>query len=275
MTEIPAGQEILSVIGGPAKTTSDVVVELVDVSKSFGDLEVLRGVNLSVRGGECVCVIGPSGSGKSTLLRCINYLEDIDASGSVTVNGQRMGYSSRGGRWVKAREGEVARQRQEIGMVFQRFNLFPHMTALENVITGPVRVRGDDRRQAREVGAALLARVGLSDKLTAYPNQLSGGQQQRVAICRALAMRPTVMLFDEPTSALDPEMIGEVLAVIEELVVEGMTTIIVTHEMKFASRAAARVAMMDDGVIVEEAPPDQFFAAPSDERTRRFLSKLL
>jgi len=265
--------ELLAVVGGP-EAVAETVVELQDVHKSFRTLEVLRGISLTVRRGECVCVVGPSGSGKTTLIRCINALEPID-QGRLFVNGHPLGTIERNGRTRPAGDRALSRQREEIGMVFQRFNLFPHMTALENVIAGPVRVRGTSRSQAEPVGRELLARVGLQDKVGAYPGQLSGGQQQRVAICRALAMRPAVMLFDEPTSALDPEMIGEVLTVIAELQREGMTMMIVTHETQFARHTADRMVMMDEGLIVEEGPPDQFFDNPADERTRRFLSKVL
>jgi len=265
--------ELLAVVGGPEQV-SDTVIQLVDVHKSFHQLEVLRGVDLTVRRGECVCVVGPSGSGKTTLIRCINALETIN-SGRIFVNGHPLGTIERNGRTRPASDRAVARQRQEIGMVFQRFNLFPHMTALENVVAGPLRVRGTARAEAERVGRELLVRVGLQDKQQSYPRQLSGGQQQRVAICRALAMRPAVMLFDEPTSALDPEMIGEVLTVIAELQHEGMTMMIVTHEIQFARHTANRVLMMDDGLIVEDASPDRFFDHPQDARTRRFLSKVL
>ncbi len=265
--------DLLAVVGGP-ELVAETAIELDDVHKSFRTLEVLRGIRLTVKRGECVCVIGPSGSGKTTLIRCINALEPIDR-GRLLVNGHPLGTVEVKGRTRPASDRELSRQRQEIGMVFQRFNLFPHMTALENVIAGPIRVRGTPRAKAEPVGRELLARVGLQDKERAYPRQLSGGQQQRVAICRALAMRPAVMLFDEPTSALDPEMIGEVLTVIAELKREGMTMMIVTHETQFARHTADRMVMIDEGLIVEEGPPDQFFDHPSDERTRRFLSKVL
>src|SRR5579885_2970058 len=271
MSEAPG--ELLAVVGGPEQV-SDTAIQLTAIHKSFHQLEVLRGIDLAVRRGECVCVVGPSGSGKTTLIRCINALETIDR-GQVTVNGHPLGVVEHNGRALPASDRLLARQRQEIGMVFQRFNLFPHMTALENVVAGPVRVRGTSRAQAEQVGRELLARVGLQDKERSYPRQLSGGQQQRVAICRALAMRPAVMLFDEPTSALDPEMIGEVLTVIAELRREGMTMMIVTHEIQFARHTASRVLMMDEGVIVEDAAPDDFFDRPRDERTRRFLAKVL
>jgi polar amino acid transport system ATP-binding protein len=252
------------------------VLRAVDVHKRFGRLEVLTGVNLEVRRGEVVCVIGPSGSGKSTFLRCINHLEKIDA-GRIEVNGHLIGYRERGGKLVEDSERSIAKQRAEIGMVFQRFNLFPHKTALENVIEAPIRVRGIPKERAIAAGEMLLGRVGLADKRDVYPGKLSGGQQQRVAIARALAMSPTLMLFDEPTSALDPEVTGEVLDVMEELAegVEGMTMIVVTHEMGFARKAAARIAMMDEGRIIEEAPPERFFRSPREERTKQFLSKIL
>lgn len=265
--------ELLAVVGAPEEV-SDTVIELEEVYKSFHPVEVLRGIDLTVKRSECVCVIGPSGSGKTTLIRCINALETIDR-GRIAVNGHPLGTVQRNGRPRAASDRVLARQRQDIGMVFQRFNLFPHMTALENVVAGPVRVRGTRRAEAEQVGKELLARVGLHEKFQSYPRQLSGGQQQRVAICRALAMRPAVMLFDEPTSALDPEMIGEVLAVIAELQHEGMTMIIVTHEIQFARHTADRVLMMDEGAIVEDAPPGRFFDHPADPRTQRFLSKVL
>ena len=256
------------------ESAADVVVRAVDVHKRFGRLEVLKGVDLEVGRGEVVCVIGPSGSGKSTFLRCVNHLEKID-SGRIEVNGHLIGYRERNGKLVEDSEKRIARQRAEIGIVFQRFNLFPHMTALENVIEAPIRVRGVPKQQAIAGAEALLDRVGLSEKRDVYPGKLSGGQQQRVAIARALAMNPTLMLFDEATSALDPEMIGEVLEVMKVLAREGMTMIVVTHEMGFAREAAGRVAMMDDGRIIEEGPPEHFFSAPTEERTRQFLSKIL
>jgi polar amino acid transport system ATP-binding protein len=255
-------------------SSQEVTLRAVDVHKRFGRLEVLKGVTMEVRSHETVCIIGPSGSGKSTLLRCINHLEKIDA-GRIEVNGHLIGYRQRNGRLVEDSERNIARQRAEIGMVFQRFNLFPHMTALENVIEAPVRVRGVPKEQAIAEAKDLLARVGLSDKRDVYPGKLSGGQQQRVAIARALAMKPALMLFDEATSALDPETIGEVLTVMEELAHEGMTMIVVTHEMGFARAAADRVLMMDDGLIVEEGTPEHFFTAPTQERTKQFLSKIL
>ena len=246
-----------------------------DVHKSFGRLEVLKGISLTVKNGERVCIIGASGSGKSTFLRCINHLEKID-SGRIEVNGHLIGYREEKGRIVEDTENNIARQRCEIGMVFQRFNLFPHMTALENVIEAPVRVRKISKAVAVKQGEALLARVGLADKRDVYPGKLSGGQQQRVAIARALAMKPALMLFDEPTSALDPEVIGEVLDVMKALAFEmGTTMIVVTHEMGFAREAADRVVMMDDGRIIEEGPPSHFFDNPREDRTKQFLSKIL
>jgi len=246
-----------------------------DVHKSFGRLAVLKGISLTVKNGERVCIIGASGSGKSTFLRCINHLEKID-SGRIEVNGHLIGYREEKGRIVEDTENNIARQRCEIGMVFQRFNLFPHMTALENIIEAPVRVRKISKPVAVKEGEALLARVGLADKRNVYPGKLSGGQQQRVAIARALAMKPALMLFDEPTSALDPEVIGEVLDVMKALAFEmGTTMIVVTHEMGFAREAADRVVMMDDGRIIEEGPPAHFFDNPREDRTKQFLSKIL
>ncbi len=254
---------------------SDVVMRAVDVVKRYGRNEVLRGISLAVRVREVVCIIGPSGSGKTTFLRCINHLERIDG-GQIEVNGHLIGYRRRAdGTLAEDSERNIARQRTEIGFVFQRFNLWPHRTALENVVEAPMRVRGVPREQAVAEGEKLLARVGLAEKRDAYPNRLSGGQQQRVAIARALAIRPSLMLFDEPTSALDPEMIGEVLEVMRELAVGGMTMIVVSHEMGFAREVADRMVMMDEGRILEAAPPDEFFDAPRHERTKQFLSKIL
>jgi polar amino acid transport system ATP-binding protein len=252
----------------------EMVMQATDVHKSFGKLEVLKGVSLEVTKGETVCIIGPSGSGKTTFIRCINHLEKIDG-GRIEVNGQLIGYRQKGDRLAEDSERNIARQRTQIGMVFQRFNLFPHKTALENVTEAPVHVLGQPKDQARGLGKALLGRVGLGDKLDTYPGKLSGGQQQRVAIARALAMGPTLMLFDEPTSALDPEVTGEVLSVVEELARAGTTMIVVTHEMGFARQAAKRVVMMDDGLIIEEGTPEHFFEAPEHERTKQFLSKIL
>jgi polar amino acid transport system ATP-binding protein len=250
------------------------VVVLEGVHKRFGALEVLRGVDLVVRAGEVAVIIGPSGSGKSTLLRCINHLERVDA-GRVRVAGKLVGYREAGGLIYELREREVAAQRSDIGMVFQRFNLFPHMTALGNVMEAPVQVRGLDRHAARTQALALLDRVGLAEKAAVYPAQLSGGQQQRVAIARALAMRPKVMLFDEPTSALDPELVGEVLDVMRGLAADGMTMIVVTHEMGFAREVGSHLVFIDEGAVVEEGPPREVLANPRHPRTRAFLSKVL
>ncbi|RUX22748.1 amino acid ABC transporter ATP-binding protein [Mesorhizobium sp. M2A.F.Ca.ET.037.01.1.1] len=244
------------------------------VEKHFGDLHVLKGIDLTVRKGEVVVIVGASGSGKTTFIRCINHLERIQ-KGRIEVNGHLIGYRERNGQLVEDSERNIARQRCEIGMVFQLFNLFPHLTALENIIEAPIHVRKIPREEALRTGRALLARVGLADKEDTYPTQLSGGQQQRVAIARALAMRPALMLFDEPTSALDPEMIGEVLDVMKELAREGMTMIVVSHEMGFAREVANRVIMMHGGRIIEDAPPEQFFTAPAHERTAAFLSRVI
>jgi polar amino acid transport system ATP-binding protein len=245
-----------------------------NVHKRFGRLDVLTGVSLRVEPGQVMCVIGPSGSGKSTFLRCINHLEKIDA-GKLWVDGELVGYRQKGDRLYELRDREVAHKRREIGMVFQRFNLFPHMTALDNVAEAPVRVRGESRTQARERARQLLGQVGLSDKATAYPRELSGGQQQRVAIARALAMRPKLMLFDEPTSALDPELVGDVLAVMRQLARDGMTMVVVTHEMGFAREVGDSLVFMDGGVIVEQGNPRDVIGDPQHERTRSFLAKVL
>jgi polar amino acid transport system ATP-binding protein len=244
------------------------------VHKSFGRLEVLRGIDLEVQPKEVMCMIGPSGSGKSTFLRCINHLEKIDA-GRLSVDGELVGYVERGDRLYELPDREVCKKRSEIGMVFQRFNLFPHMTALENVIEAPLRVKGENREQAISRAGALLDRVGLADKVKAYPNQLSGGQQQRVAIARALAMQPKLMLFDEPTSALDPELVGDVLDVMRGLAKDGMTMIVVTHEMGFAREVGDSLVFMDGGVIVEKGNPRDVLTNPQEERTKSFLSKVL
>jgi polar amino acid transport system ATP-binding protein len=254
--------------------SADIVVRAVDVEKRFGRLEVLKGISLDVRKRETVCIIGPSGSGKTTFIRCINHLEKIDG-GRIEVNGQLIGYREQDGKLIEDSERSIARQRTQVGMVFQRFNLFPHKTALQNVTEAPVHVLRVPKAQAIAEAEALLGRVGLGDKRDVYPGKLSGGQQQRVAIARALAMKPALMLFDEPTSALDPEVIGEVLEVMEELAHEGMTMIVVTHEMGFAKVAADRVVMMDEGVIVEEGEPEQLFHAPEHQRTKQFLSKII
>jgi polar amino acid transport system ATP-binding protein len=235
---------------------------------------VLRGISLEVEPREVMCMIGPSGSGKSTFLRCINHLEKIDA-GRLSVDGELVGYRQQGDRLYELPDREVCRKRSEIGMVFQRFNLFPHMTALENVIEAPTRVKHEPRGQAEPRARQLLERVGLADKIKAYPNQLSGGQQQRVAIARALAMQPKLMLFDEPTSALDPELVGEVLDVMRGLARDGMTMIVVTHEMGFAREVGDTLVFMDGGVIVEQGNPKDVIANPQHERTKAFLSKVL
>jgi polar amino acid transport system ATP-binding protein len=244
------------------------------VHKSFGHIEVLQGIDFQVGRGEVSVVIGPSGSGKSTLLRCINHLEKINA-GRIWVDGDLMGYRQRGDRLYEMKEKDVAAQRRSIGMVFQRFNLFPHMTALGNVMEAPCRVGGASRNDGRDQAAALLRRVGLGDKLDAYPNQLSGGQQQRVAIARALAMGPKLMLFDEPTSALDPELVGEVLDVMKDLARDGMTMIVVTHEIGFAREVGDTLTFMDGGVVVESGNPRDVISNPQHQRTKSFLSKVL
>jgi polar amino acid transport system ATP-binding protein len=243
------------------------------VHKRFGSLEVLNGVSLEVPRGEVVCIIGPSGSGKSTFLRCINHLEKIDA-GRVYVDGDLVGYREAGTHLIELHEREAARARADIGMVFQQFNLFPHLTALRNVTEAPLHVRKQKRDEAAALGRELLARVGLAEKLDTYPAQLSGGQQQRVAIARALAMRPKLLLFDEPTSALDPELVGEVLDVMTSLARDGMTMIVVTHEMGFARGVADRVVFMDRGQLIEQGTPDELFGNPQHERTKAFLAKI-
>lgn len=240
------------------------VIRVEGLTKRFGASDVLRGIDCSVSAGEVVCVIGPSGSGKSTLLRCLNGLEDA-SSGRVSVQGVS----------VHEPKTDLDALRTEIGMVFQRFNLFPHKSVLDNLTLAPVQVRGMARAEAESQALQLLQKVGLADKVHAWPNQLSGGQQQRVAIARALAMRPRVMLFDEPTSALDPEMVGEVLAVMQQLAEEGMTMVVVTHEMGFARQVADRVLFMDEGLLVEQGTPAELFDHPREERTQRFLSKVL
>ncbi|MET9341406.1 amino acid ABC transporter ATP-binding protein [Nonomuraea sp. NPDC003804] len=250
------------------------MVKIESVRKRFGQLEVLKGVSLDVPAGSVVCVVGPSGSGKSTLLRCVNRLETIDA-GRVWVDGELMGFAEKGGRLHLLRPDELCRQRQEIGMVFQRFHLFPHMTALENVMEGPCTVKRVSKAAATSRALALLDRVGLADRAGHYPRQLSGGQQQRVAIARSLAMNPKLMLFDEPTSALDPELVQEVLQVMRDLAASGMTMIVVTHEMGFAREAGDHLVFIDDGVIVEEGPPREVLSRPRHERTRAFLGQVL
>ena len=275
MTRI-ISSDLLGAIGGVPRPDVDVVVDARDVNKWFGRLHVLKDVSIQVKRQETVVIIGPSGSGKTTFIRCVNHLEKIQ-SGRIFVNGHLIGYREAGGgtKLVEDKERNVARQRQEIGMVFQRFNLFPHMTALENIIEAPVHVRGMAHDEAMVMGRALLERVGLAAKEKVYPNQLSGGQQQRIAIARALAMKPALMLFDEPTSALDPEMIGEVLEVMKELAREGMTMIVVSHEMGFAREVANRVVMMDEGRVIETGDPEHFFTNPTHDRTKLFLSKIL
>ena len=239
------------------------MIDIENLRKSFGDVEVLKGINLTIKEKEVVVIIGPSGSGKSTLLRCMNYLEE-PTSGEVSVDGI-----------VLDGEANINKVREEVGMVFQRFNLFPHMTVLQNIMLAPIKVRHVAKQEAEETARKLLARVGLADKADAYPSQLSGGQQQRVAIARALAMKPKVMLFDEPTSALDPEMVGEVLDVMRKLAEEGMTMVIVTHEMGFAREGGDRLLFVDDGRIIEQGDPKEVFEHPKEERTRLFLSKVL
>ncbi|MGY1822342.1 amino acid ABC transporter ATP-binding protein [Geodermatophilus sp. SYSU D00079] len=250
------------------------MVKAEGVRKSFGHVDVLKGIDLEVRSGEVVCVIGPSGSGKSTFLRCINHLEKID-SGRLWVDGSLVGYRERGGKLYELRDREVAAQRRDIGMVFQRFNLFPHKTALENVMEAPTQVKGVRKEVARARGTELLERVGLGERVHNYPNQLSGGQQQRVAIARALAMEPKLMLFDEPTSALDPELVGEVLDVMRGLAESGMTMVVVTHEMGFAREVGDTLVFMDDGVVLEAGDPKQVLSDPQHPRCQAFLSKVL
>jgi polar amino acid transport system ATP-binding protein len=251
-----------------------VMVKAESVHKRFGRLEVLKGISLEVKRGEVMCMLGPSGSGKSTFLRCINHLEKINA-GRLSVDGELVGYREQGGKLHELHDREVARKRAEIGMVFQHFNLFPHMTALENVMLAPVQVAKVDQGQARERSVELLNRVGLGDKVDTYPVALSGGQQQRVAIARALAMQPKLMLFDEPTSALDPELVGDVLDAMRQLAKDGMTMIVVTHELGFAREVADAAVFMDDGAVVEAGPPGEVLVAPRQERTKEFLSKVL
>jgi polar amino acid transport system ATP-binding protein len=249
------------------------IVAIRSVSKNFGEFQALKRVSLDVRAGEVLCLIGASGSGKTTLLRCINQLTSVD-SGGIWLDGELLGLCEEGGRLHRLTPRQIARQRLKTGMVFQRFNLFPHMTALENITEGPVQVQRRKREDARAEAMELLRRVGLAAKADAYPAQLSGGQQQRVAIARALALEPKVMLFDEPTSALDPELVGSVLNVMRELKRGGMTMLVVSHEMRFARDAADRVIFMDHGVIVEEGPPQQMFSAPSEPRTRAFVAEI-
>ncbi|MFE5896165.1 amino acid ABC transporter ATP-binding protein [Streptomyces sp. NPDC056488] len=244
------------------------------VRKHFGRLEVLKGIDLTVERGQVCCLLGPSGSGKSTFLRCINHLEKVDG-GKLTVDGDLVGYRQHGNKLHELREREVAAHRRDIGMVFQRFNLFPHMTALDNVAEAPVKVTGVARAEAREQARELLERVGLGDRAGHYPAQLSGGQQQRVAIARALAMKPKLMLFDEPTSALDPELVGDVLDVMRQLAADGMTMVVVTHEIGFAREVGDTAVFMDEGVVVEAGDPRRVLVEPEQDRTRAFLSKVL
>jgi polar amino acid transport system ATP-binding protein len=250
------------------------MVKAEQVHKSFGRLEVLNGISLEVQPREVMCILGPSGSGKSTFLRCINHLEKIDA-GRLWVDGRLVGYRQVGDKLHELHDREVCRDRAEIGMVFQSFNLFGHMTAIENVVEAPIHVKGVPRDESRRRAKELLARVGLADKEDSYPSQLSGGQQQRVAIARALSMHPKLMLFDEPTSALDPELVGDVLDVMRNLAADGMTMIVVTHEIGFAREVGDSVVFMDDGVVVESGNPREVIANPRHERTRAFLSKVL
>lgn len=250
------------------------MVEVRDVHKFFGDLHVLKGVSFDIPRGSVTTILGPSGSGKSTILRCINVLEKIQA-GSIVVDGQLMGYREVEGKLHELTEKQVAAQRTRIGMVFQRFNLFPHMTALENVMEAPIQVKGTEKGAAKKRAEELLAQVGLADRATHYPSELSGGQQQRVAIARALAMDPELMLFDEPTSALDPELVGEVLAVMKTLATQGMTMVVVTHEIGFAREVSDQVILMDEGQIIESGAPAAIFDNPSHPRTKEFLAKVL
>jgi polar amino acid transport system ATP-binding protein len=252
---------------------SELVVEARSVRKSFGRVEVLRGVDLEVERGQVVCVVGPSGSGKSTLLRCMNHLERFE-SGQLFINGSPIGYESKGAKLYELRDRDISRQRRDVGMVFQHFNLFRHMTVLENLTLGPVIAKGEKRPTVERRARLLLERVGLKDREKAYPGMLSGGQQQRVAIARALCMEPSLLLFDEPTSALDPELVGEVLEVIKGLALGGMTMIVVTHEINFARDVADQVVVMDAGVIIESGPPDAVLTQPTMERTRQFLASV-
>jgi polar amino acid transport system ATP-binding protein len=253
---------------------AELMVDARSVRKRYGSNEVLGGVSLSVEKGEVLCIVGPSGSGKSTFLRCLNHLESING-GRIYVNGELMGYRQVGNVLYEMKPKDIAQARQAIGMVFQRFNLFPHLTALQNIIEAPIGVLGLDPEQAKALGLELLAQVGLADKGDHYPAQLSGGQQQRVAIARALAMKPKLMLFDEPTSALDPELVGDVLDVMKNLAKAGMTMIVVTHEMGFAREVADKVVFIDKGQIVESGTPKQVLDNPQEARTKAFLNKVL
>jgi polar amino acid transport system ATP-binding protein len=258
----------------PESATRELLVRAEGVRKSFGAVEVLRGISLDVQAGQVLCVIGPSGSGKSTLIRCINHLEKIDG-GRLLVDGHLVGYRRAGTKLHEMRESEIAKRREDVGMVFQQFNLFPHMNVLQNLIEAPTKVKKVPKAEAIARARELLKQVGLAEREKAYPAQLSGGQQQRVAIARALAMQPKLMLFDEPTSALDPELVGEVLDVMKELARGGMTMIVVTHEMGFAREVADQLVFMDDGVVVESGSPREVLANPKHERTKAFLSKVL
>ena len=272
----PVGGHLLDAetVAAEAATGGQPMVKAEQVWKSFGKLDVLKGVDFLVQPQQTFVLLGPSGGGKSTLLRCINHLEKIDA-GRLYVAGELMGYKERGSVLHEMKARDVAKQRASIGMVFQRFNLFPHKTAIENVMEAPIMVQRVNRKQAEQEAVDLLTRVGLGEKLDTYPAQLSGGQQQRVAIARALAMKPKLMLFDEPTSALDPELVGEVLDVMKQLARDGMTMVVVTHEMGFAKEVADGVGLMDGGVLVEQGPPNEVLVNPREERTKLFLSKVL
>jgi len=276
MVSQPEGAHLVdeAIVAADAFPAGQPMVKAEQVWKSFGKLDVLKGVDLEVMPQETYVLLGPSGGGKSTLLRCINHLEKINA-GRLWVGGELMGYRQKGNALHEMRAKDVARQRSKVGMVFQRFNLFPHMTAIENVMEAPIRVQHVARKKADAEAEEILRRVGLGEKLDTYPGQLSGGQQQRVAIARALAMKPKLMLFDEPTSALDPELVGEVLDVMKQLAVDGMTMVIVTHEIGFAKEVADGVALIDGGVIVEQGPPLELLVNPKEERTKLFLSKVL
>ena len=274
---MPSDAGGLAVVGAELSETIDATQPMVkaeQVWKSFGRLDVLKGIDLEVYPQQTFVLLGPSGGGKSTLLRCINHLEKINA-GRLWVGGELMGYRQKGDVLHEMKSRDVARQRSLVGMVFQRFNLFPHKTAIENVMEAPIHVQHVAHKQAESEAEELLTRVGLREKLDVYPAQLSGGQQQRVAIARALAMKPKLMLFDEPTSALDPELVGEVLDVMKDLALGGMTMIVVTHEMGFAKEVADGVALIDGGVIVEQGPPNEVLVSPKEERTKLFLSKVL
>ncbi len=274
MSSQPEEGHLIDAATVAAATVGQPMVKAEQVWKSFGKLEVLKGVDFVVQPQQTFVLLGPSGGGKSTLLRCINHLEKIDA-GRLYVAGELMGYKERGKVLHEMKARDVARQRASIGMVFQRFNLFPHKTAIENVMEAPIKVQHVPRKQAETEAEALLRSVGLGEKLDTYPAQLSGGQQQRVAIARALAMKPKLMLFDEPTSALDPELVGEVLEVMKQLARDGMTMVVVTHEMGFAKEVADGVALIDGGVIAEQGPPMEVLVNPKEERTKLFLSKVL